>query len=919
MKKIYAFIFVLVSSFTSAQILNFPDVNFKNKLLEADVNNMIALDINLNPFKIDSNSNGYIELNEASLVGSLYLSNANITDLEGLQYFTQLKVIYCDGNPITSFYFPSLTLLESVEIYCFAIGTITASNFYLSSDLKEVILHSVSQMNGGVEIDFSSMTQLEYLVLDYASNGSFTPAYYPSSLKYFYMLHSSNSQMDLSALVNLETVSLKFMYSLTSLQLPNTSSLKTVELENVALSQLNTGMFPNLEKLVYYSNVFTTPLDLSANTNLKEFSYSNENPNGYYISNSNLQNYPNLKNFTIESTPINGSLALHFLTQNQLEKVVIRDCGLTSVDIRYPNSVNQLYFGLTLSQNPLLTTFDSTHIPKLNYLSLYNNSISSLNLSSSSIQTFVLRGTNISTLDLRNNSIKNLTVVSYFLTELLIKDGVNVVALNLDCPNLNYICGDTGELNTIQGRVNFYGYTNCQVNSYCDLGSGGVPYVITGTIRYDSNSNGCTANDILGSSIQMKAVQGSITEMGYTTGNGMYSLEGTANSYTLTPILENPSYFTVSPTSATVNFPTAASPFTQDFCLTKVGNKNDFEVAFIPITNARPGFSATYLVVYRNKGNTTQSGWINLTYPNALAHFASATQPVVTQTATTLYWNFNALLPFETRSFYVTFTLNTPTASPPLNGGDVLSFLANVTGTSEVTPADNTATLSQIVVNSFDPNDKQCLEGTVVGTDKIGQYVHYVIRFENTGTFAAQNIVVADVINTNQLDLNSLIPLVGSHPFTTRIVNGNRVEFIFENINLPFDDATNDGFVSFKIKTKSSLVAGDTFTNSAQIYFDYNYPIITNTASTLIQNLGVQENTLTEFALETNPVKNKMIFAPHELRIESVSIYALNGQLLQITMHPNAEGVDVSRLAPGTYFVQVFTADGTQVLKMMKE
>ncbi len=63
-----------------------------------------------------------------------------------------------------------------------------------------------------------------------------------------------------------------------------------------------------------------------------------------------------------------------------------------------------------------------------------------------------------------------------------------------------------------------------------------------------------------------------------------------------------------------------------------------------------------------------------------------------------------------------------------------------------------------------------------------------------------------------------------------KLQHNNKVEFIFENINLPFDDANNDGFVAFKIKTKSSLVLGDTFSNSANIYFDYNFPIVTNTA-----------------------------------------------------------------------------------------
>lgn len=82
----------------------------------------------------------------------------------------------------------------------------------------------------------------------------------------------------------------------------------------------------------------------------------------------------------------------------------------------------------------------------------------------------------------------------------------------------------------------------------------------------------------------------------------------------------------------------------------------------------------------------------------------------------------------------------------------------------------------------------------------VGKYVHYMIRFENTGTFYAENIVVTDEIDlTKYLDITSLIPLHSSHDFVTKI-NANKVEFIFQGINLTFDDENNDGYIVFKIK-----------------------------------------------------------------------------------------------------------------------
>ena len=37
--------------------------------------------------------------------------------------------------------------------------------------------------------------------------------------------------------------------------------------------------------------------------------------------------------------------------------------------------------------------------------------------------------------------------------------------------------------------------------------------------------------------------------------------------------------------------------------------------------------------------------------------------------------------------------------------------------------------------------------------DQVRAYVDYLIRLENTGTFAAENVVVTDTINTTYLDI----------------------------------------------------------------------------------------------------------------------------------------------------------------------
>jgi hypothetical protein len=258
--------------------------------------------------------------------------------------------------------------------------------------------------------------------------------------------------------------------------------------------------------------------------------------------------------------------------------------------------------------------------------------------------------------------------------------------------------------------------------------------------------------------------------------------------------------------------------------------------------------------------------------------------------------------------------------TPSLNGGDILDFTATINPTvSDETPLDNIFTLNQTVVNSYDPNDKTCLEGETIDPSMIGKYVHYQIRFENTGTFPAQNVVVKDMIDITKFDISSLQMVNTSHSCFTRIT-GNKVEFIFENINLPFDDDNNDGYLVFKIKTLPTLTINSTISNTAEIYFDYNFPIITNTATSTYQILTnssfVFEN---EFTLFPNPAKNTLTISKKgNSEITSVEVYNLIGQL--VIIKPNfSESLDISNLTSGNYFIKVNTKNGNGITKFIKE
>ena len=116
------------------------------------------------------------------------------------------------------------------------------------------------------------------------------------------------------------------------------------------------------------------------------------------------------------------------------------------------------------------------------------------------------------------------------------------------------------------------------------------------------------------------------------------------------------------------------------------------------------------------------------------------------------------------------------------------------------------------------------------------------------------------------------------------------------------------------------MAVGDTFSNSANIYFDYNFPIVTNTATTTIETLGTTDFEFgSVFSLSKVPTRNLLIItAKHSVEISSVNIYNVLGQLVQLGTNPG-ETIDVSDLKHGNCFIKILTDKGTASSKFIKE
>ncbi len=580
---------------------------------------------------------------------------------------------------------------------------------------------------------------------------------------------------------------------------------------------------------------------------------------------------------------------------------------------------------LTCSNNQI-TSLDISQLSNLQELQCNDNNLTEIDLSANlSLEDLQLENNQLTTIDVSN--LYNLEFASFNynqLTTLFLKTGSEPNVVFVQNPVEYVCCEDSRVAHYEQYLENFVGCTDCVVNSYCSFTPGGEFYTITGETRLDLDTNGCNDTDALYPNLKISIDNGENQDAIAAGNDGDYYLSLQQGQYTLTPQLENLTYFTVIPSEIIVEIPEGGTAISQNFCVSPDGVKNDVEIAIVPLEEARPGFETDYKIVYKNKGNTVVSGTIELLYSNDYMELLSATPSAATETQGTLLWDYIDLMPFETREIDFTMELNTPVNPEfPLNGGDMLNYDAtiNLTGVDEI-PEDNSLTFSQEVVNSFDPNDITCLEGDQLLIEKVGEFVHYVIRFENTGTASAVNVVVKDVIDLSKYNVNTLVPMSASHPFETRIKNTNEVEFIFEDIQLPFDDANNDGYVMFKIRTLENLMIGEVFSTSAEIYFDFNAPILTNTASTeIIETLSLSNLLNSTIEVFPNPA-NSQLNISGQTAINNLKILDMNGRLLYDFPNSGLDKsltIDVSRLTAGVYFLKVDSKLQQEVVKFVKK
>jgi uncharacterized repeat protein (TIGR01451 family) len=1041
-----ALLFILSTFFAlsaNAQIVNIPDANFKNALL------------NHNPV-INTNNDGEIQVSEAvAFTGSINLFNKNIADLTGINAFVNLRELYCYYNRLTALninglnsltilncaqnQITSLTinnlptlqalgcsnnLLTSLQLSnlpqlqqlqcgqnkftslslsgfpsmrwintqnCDSLATLTVSNMpnlgFLDCGYCNLSTLTMAGLNGldtlycyGNKLTSLTLSNPAVLQSLSANNNQLTAL--PTGLSALQNLAVENNKISVFALDNLNSLKTVRMFNnlctsltlnnkpqlisiycynnlINNLQLSNLFSLRELYCYQNQITSLNLNGFSSLESVRCYNNQLTS-LTLTNVPQMKDFMCHNNQLTTLSISNMPLLKWiqcqnNKLTNFSLNNVPAlyeifcdnNQLTSLPFLNSitlpslrsitfsgNRVPRLIVENhpilqqiiCDTNPIDsLRLKNLPNLSWFriektplkSLKLDSLPKLRVLYcgksdslrnvSLKLPALEQFFCDSSKIVSADLSQTKVtQCVVPHNPLLQYINLRNNTLGDLFYTNYNFS---------------DNQSLHFVCADDSEkvriMDSVSRQLPGQGTIVSTVCNYIPSANS----TIRGTLRMDYDLNGCNNADSAMMNVKLNNSDGSLHTSTFTNNAGQYTFYTLANTDTVKVVFQNPSWFNVSPPQQVINIPNPGITAIANFCVSPVGNHPDVDISIIAITRARPGVDATYRIVYSNKGNTLQSGTFYINFNTSKLSFVSATVTPVSQSGNTINWNYVNLYPFQTRSVEVTFRVAIP---PIANGGDVLTFSGTINPVNgDETPGDNHTRFVQTIVNSYDPNDKEVGEGSTIDISEAGDYLHYTIHFQNEGSADAIKVLIKDSL-TNNLNWNSFVPMAASHSFTANMPKGNVVEFVFDNINLPpksVNEAASQGFVAFKVKPKTTITVGETINNKAEIYFDFNQPVITNTVSTTIVSPEKSDN-LIDLSVYSNPVKDEIRFTVKAgSKIRAINLYNVIGEKLYsetVTTSGTDRKVNVANLPTGILFLQVITNGGTAVQKVTR-
>ncbi len=305
----------LLSLNAHSQIVNIPDANFKDKLVNR---NCVDIDGDgIGDDDVDTNNDGEIQLVEAQAVLRLDVGEGvtsfHINTLEGIQSFTNLQVLRCGPNNLTSLDLSQN--LDLISLNC-SFNQLTSLNIVEHINLVSLLCYN----NEFTTLDISQNTNLEVLEckvnqltsLDISQNFKLTSLWFSfndiTTIDVAHLVDLEELRFSLAQLTEIDVshnLNLRLIYfpenQISNIDLTQNIALEDIYFDDNLIPQIDFSQNPNLTTVTCRNNSLIS-LDLSQNPNLNWLRCNNGT-----LSNLNINNGNNI-NITLMEAQDNPNL-----------------------------------------------------------------------------------------------------------------------------------------------------------------------------------------------------------------------------------------------------------------------------------------------------------------------------------------------------------------------------------------------------------------------------------------------------------------------------------------------------------------------------------------------------------------------------------------------------------------------------------
>ncbi len=353
------------------------------------------------------------------------------------------------------------------------------------------------------------------------------------------------------------------------------------------------------------------------------------------------------------------------------------------------------------------------------------------------------------------------------------------------------------------------------------------------------------------------------------------------------------------------------------------GSTIDLDVNLVTSTFVQGQPATLWLDAY-NSGCQQTTGIVMLVLDSLTQYDSSSVAPT-NIIGDTLLWDL-AYGTSDSVHFMATIFVTTSQAAIT---GDTVCFQVQASPFSgDSDTLNNEKTYCEPILASYDPNDKKVFpQGLCDDHVYMGEDLTYTVRFQNTGNSEAINVNIIDMMDPD-LDLTTFEVLAKSHPgLSVNHMGGRELQFNFENIHLPdsaSDPEGSNGYIIFKISPREGMAVNSVVSNEVNIYFDFNAPILTNTATTTFTNdipcihtddLNLFEIEQSSFTVYPNPTDNTITFKVRDNQTHPLNVYSSIGELLFCKVITDGSVVSLKDLPDGLYFLNLEGYESVKVIK----